>query len=245
MAGLNRAPDMKSKNSTISKIEAQRKEKARGMPSLRTGRRKYYDCFSYFYDAFIKIHSRRHGDATRSFLVKAAKLEGKFHPRILDLCCGTGDVLLAFAQQYSNSLKIGYDFSRGMLAQARKKTTSASTSLVQGAAAVLPFADNSFDVVTCSHALYELKGEDRKNSLLEMKRVVRDKGVVLLMEHAIPKNPVIKILFYIRMFMMGSADEREFVKGGIEPFRNIFSLVSLSFTPSEKSTLMSCRKITI
>ena len=212
---------------------------------LRKGRRKYYDYFSSFYDVFIKIHSRRHGDTTRSFLAKASNQEGNLHPRILDLCCGTGDVLLSFARQYPGSFNIGFDFSRGMLAQACRKTTDTGISFVQGDAAILPFTDDSFDVVTCSHAFYELKGEERKNSLLEMKRIVHENGVVLLMEHAVPKNPVLKILFYIRMFIMGSADAREFVKGGIEPFRNIFPGVSLTHTPSEKSKLIICRKTAV
>jgi ubiquinone/menaquinone biosynthesis C-methylase UbiE len=236
---------MKREKRAINPVETQRKEDHTVIPPLRTGRRKYYDRFSPFYDAFIKIHSRRHGDTTRSFLVQSAQLEGRSCPRILDLCCGTGEVLLAFARHYPGCVKTGCDFSRGMLAQTRKKTGPTGASLVQGDAAALPFSDNSFDVVTCSHALYELKGDCRKKSLLEMKRVIRDKGVVLLMEHAVPENPVVKILFYLRMFMMGSADAREFVKSGTKPFKDIFSRVSLSYTPSKKTRLFSCRKTTI
>jgi ubiquinone/menaquinone biosynthesis C-methylase UbiE len=96
--------------------------------------------------------------------------------------------------------------------------------------------------VTCSHALYELKGESRQKALLEMKRVVRPDGIVLLMEHEVPRHPVVKLLFYIRMFAMGSDDAREFVKGGMDSLKKIFPRVSLGHSKTGKSRLMSCRK---
>ncbi len=96
--------------------------------------------------------------------------------------------------------------------------------------------------MTCSHALYELKGESRRKALLEMRRVVRPDGVVLLMEHEVPRHPVVKALFHIRMFAMGSDDAREFVRGGMEPLKKVFPRVSLSHSKTGKSRLMSCGK---
>lgn len=212
------------------------------MSRLRTGRRRYYDIFSNYYDAFIRMHSRRDKDDTRDFLVESAHLGNKPSPRILDICCGTGSVILTFKERCPQSMAIGYDFSHGMLSKAREKNANGGAIFVEGDAAALPFADGSFDVVTCSHALYELKGEARVKALREMKRVVRPDGLVLIMEHEIPRRPLIKILFYIRMLSMGAQDAREFVKGGVEPYEKVFSRVSLSHTRSGKSRLMSCRK---
>ena len=212
------------------------------MTQLRTGRRKYYDIFSPFYDAFIRLHSRQNEDDTRDFLVHAAHLAGKTAPRILDICCGTGSVILTFKERCPKALAVGYDFSHGMLSKAQEKNTNGQVVFVEGDAATLPFAENSFDVVTCSHALYELKGETRQNALREMKRVVRPDGYVLVMEHEIPRHPVVKILFYLRMASMGSKDASEFVKGGLDPFERVFSRVTLSHSRTGKSKLMSCRK---
>ena len=212
------------------------------MTQLRTGRRRYYDIFAPYYDAFIKFHSSRHEDDTRNFLVDAAHLDGKTMPRILDVCCGTGSVILAFKERYPESEAIGYDFSPGMLRKAQEKDLKGRIIFIEGNAATLPFDDSSFDVVTCSHALYELKGETREKALQEMKRVVRPDGYVLLMEHEVPRHPVIKFLFYIRMLSMGSKDANEFVKGGLEPFKKIFPKVTLSHSRSGKSKLMSCQK---
>lgn len=212
------------------------------MTQLRTGRRRYYDIFSPFYDAFIRLHSRQNEDDTRNLLVNAAHLEGKPMPRILDICCGTGSVILAFKERYPESVAIGYDFSPGMLRKAREKDVSGQVMFIEGDAAALNFDENSFDVVTCSHALYELKGETREKALREMKRVVRPDGYVLLMEHEIPRHPVVKLLFYVRMFSMGSDDAREFLKAGVEPFKKVFSSVTLSHSRSGKSKLVSCQK---
>lgn len=212
------------------------------MSELRTGRRRYYDAFSRYYDAFIRLHSGRDEDDTRDFLVGAAGLGDQSTPRILDVCCGTGSVVLAFADHYPDALAIGYDFSRGMLNKAREKNGAGRVTFVEGDAAALPFADDSFDVVTCSHALYELKGEARRRALAEMRRVVRPAGCVLIMEHEIPRHPVIRLLFTIRMLSMGSADAHEFVKAGLAPYRTVFSQVVLSHSKSGKSKLMSCRK---
>jgi ubiquinone/menaquinone biosynthesis C-methylase UbiE len=113
---------------------------------------------------------------------------------------------------------------------------------INGDAARLSFGDDCFDVVCCSHALYELKNEVRKEALLEMKRVVKPNGRVLIMEHEVPHKPFIKMLFYIRMMTMGPKDSREFVKQGIAPFEKIFEHVTLSHSRSGKSKLITCRK---
>jgi ubiquinone/menaquinone biosynthesis C-methylase UbiE len=212
------------------------------MTELRTGRQKYYDIFSHFYDYFIKLHSRNHRDETRRFLVDSARLEGKKKPRVLDICCGTGSVILSFAERFPHIQAIGYDFSRGMLHRAREKTLTGNVNFINGDAANLSFADDYFDIVCCSHALYELKGKVRKKALLEMKRVVKPDGMVLIMEHEVPKRRLIKILFYIRMLMMGPTDAREFLKQGINPFKEIFNVVIMSHSLSGKSKLITCKK---
>jgi ubiquinone/menaquinone biosynthesis C-methylase UbiE len=211
------------------------------MARLRVGRRRYYDLFSHFYDAFIRLHARQDEDDTRQFLVDAAQLENKCAPSILDVCCGTGSVIVAFAARYPEALLVGYDFSHGMLRKAKVKNADTRAVFVEGDAAELPFSDNSFDVVSCSHALYELKGQAREKALWEMKRVIHPDGVVLLMEHEVPSHPFIKFLFNLRLISMGSGDAREFVEGGLQRLRKIFSQVDLTHSQSGKSRLMICR----
>ena len=94
------------------------------MLKIRRGRQKYYNIFSHFYDLFIKLHSHNYGEETRKFLVDSAQLEGKIHPRVLDICSGTGSVVLAFGKRFSDILAVGYDFSLGMLQKAKGKDVS-------------------------------------------------------------------------------------------------------------------------
>ena len=212
------------------------------MSNLRTGRQKYYNIFSHFYDLFIKLHSHNYGEETRKFLVDSAQLEEKAHPKVLDICCGTGSVVLAFARKSPDIRSVGYDFSLGMLHKAKEKDLSDQTLFINGDAARLSFVDDCFDVVCCSHALYELKNQVRTDALSEMKRVVKPVGSVLIMEHEVPRRSFIKILFYIRMLMMGPKDSQEFLKQGLSPFEKIFTCVKISHTPSGKSKLIICRK---
>ena len=212
------------------------------MPGLRVGRRKYYDLFSHFYDAFIRLHARQDEDDTRQFLVDAAQLETKSASRILDICCGTGSVIVAFTERYPEALLVGYDFSHGMLRKAQEKNVDTRAVFVEGDAAELPFSDNSFNIVSCSHALYELKGQAREKGLWEMKRVIHPDGVVLLMEHEAPSHPFLRFLFNVRLISMGSDDAREFVEGGLQRLQKIFSGIDLTRSLSGKSRLMICRK---
>jgi len=208
----------------------------------RRWRRRYYDLFSRFYDRFIELHARKDESGTRSFLVQSAGLENIEKQRVLDVCCGTGAVLLAFAGRNCRGNFFGCDFSRGMLRAARQKDPDGRVFFIQANAARLPFADNSFHAVSCSHALYELKGEDRVDALHEMKRVVRNDGVVLIMEHEAPTRPLAGFMFRLRLLAMGSDDARDFMASGLKPFQKVFPAVTLRHSPSGKSKLICCRK---
>lgn len=209
---------------------------------MRKGRRRYYDLFSHFYDRFIALHSGRDEQTTRCFLVDSARLDGVDNPRLLDICCGTGSVVLAFAQKYPQSTSIGLDFSRGMLRKAREKDPTRSVNFLEADAGLLPFSDAVFDVVSCSHALYELKGEARMEALKEMKRVVKSGGTVLIMEHEVPERLFIRFLFRLRMALVGSAGAAGFLAAGLDPFKKLFSEVYLSHSPSGRSRLVCCIK---
>jgi ubiquinone/menaquinone biosynthesis C-methylase UbiE len=208
----------------------------------RLWRRRYYDVFSHFYDGFIRLHAGKDESGTRSFLSEAAPLKRIEKPQVLDVCCGTGAVVSAYASRYPGGAFIGLDFSHGMLLAAKRKSTGEGVVFVQGNANRLPFLDDVFHAVSCSHALYELKGEDRVKALREMKRVVREDGVVLIMEHEAPTKPLPAFMFRLRLKAMGPADAGEFVESGLKPFQRVFPSVTLRHTPSGKSKLICCRK---
>ena len=201
---------------------------------MRKWRRKYYDIFSKFYDTIIKLHSQDKSEALREFLIKKADLEPGF--KVLDVCTGTGSVAVRAKELYPKCEIYGVDFSKGMLKKAKEKRKDVHWILAS--ATMLPFKDNTFDVVFCSHAFYELKGAEKLWTLGEIKRVLKPKGRYLMMEHEVPKNRFIKFLYYIRLASMGSADGFEFVKKELNIISKFFSQVRKELSPSGRSKLI-------
>jgi demethylmenaquinone methyltransferase / 2-methoxy-6-polyprenyl-1,4-benzoquinol methylase len=102
--------------------------------------------------------------------------------RILDICCGTGDMtaaLLALRPTPAEPI-IGLDFSSTMLELARKKYTAANVLWVEADAMHLPYPDNSFDLVTSAFGFRNLT--NYAAGLAEIHRVLRPGGQIGILE---------------------------------------------------------------
>ena len=104
--------------------------------------------------------------------------------RVLDVCCGTGD--LALAASRAGGRVTGLDFSAPMLERARGK--SSEIEWIEGDALALPFADESFDAVTIGFGLRNLPNVER--GLTELRRVLRPGGRLAILEITRPKGPL-------------------------------------------------------
>lgn len=209
----------------------------------RKYRRKYYDFFSHFYDAFIALHSRDQSGELRKFLVQQAKL--KPGDIALDICTGTGSVLPNLHEHVgAEGLVVGLDFSHGMLRAARDRWGHKFSHIcfIEADVAHLPFGDNSLEGVTCSHAFYELKGDTQERALREIGRILKKGKPFLMMEHDVPDNPVIKFLFYLRIYFMGSGKAMEILGREQVVFQKYFARVQRIRTPSGGSKIFICRK---
>lgn len=100
----------------------------------------------------------------------------KSDTRVLDLCCGTGDMTFALKRRAGkSSLKImGADFSHAMLERAGQKSAGTSLCWVEADALNLPFPDVSFDLVTSAFGFRNLANYDA--GLAEIARVLRPGG---------------------------------------------------------------------
>jgi demethylmenaquinone methyltransferase/2-methoxy-6-polyprenyl-1,4-benzoquinol methylase len=105
--------------------------------------------------------------------------------RALDLCCGTADLALELAR-LSQGRVVGSDFVHGMLVLAQQKVRQVRTSLelVEADALNLPFADDSFDVVTAAFGFRNLANYQR--GLEEIQRVLKPGGEAGILEFALP-----------------------------------------------------------
>ena len=205
-------------------------------------RRAYYDVFSGFYDLIIRLHSRDDGASLRDFLVESSGLEhGDTH---LDICTGTGSVALRASTTVGEQggKVIAVDFSRGMLKKARQKIKDRglkNVHMVKADVGSLPFKEGTFDVITCSHAMYELPADVRRKSLGEVKRALKTGGSFVMMEHEIPKKPFIRFLYYVRLTSMGSFENRQFARDEIPELEKYLTNIRKSLSPTGKSKLIS------
>jgi len=142
---------------------------------------KRYDLANHWLSGGIDFYWRKK-------LVKFAK-EG--NPRdILDLATGSGDVLFALRQGLGNEVNLtGLDFCEPMLEQARRKRTvrgleEPANQFLHGDCLALPFADESFDLITIAFGLRNLA--DRAKGLREMHRVLRPGGRLIILEFSQP-----------------------------------------------------------
>ncbi len=202
-------------------------------------RQKYYDLFSHFYDYFIKIHSRDKNEGLRKYLFEISNV--KDYSKILDLCCGTGSNLTHLEKILKNNgIIAGIDFSMGMLKKAKEKIFF--SYLICGDVEYLPFKENFFEVIFYTYAFYELKAEKVLNTLNEIKRVLVPKGKLYIMEHEVPKNKFIKLLYYLRLASMGLKKARNILSHELEILSQVFTKVEKIVTPSGNSKIIICQK---
>lgn len=140
------------------------------------------------YDRANHILSLNRDRAWRRELVRhAAPKPGE---RLLDLCTGTGDVVIEFARACPDIQIVGLDLSEEMLRIARDKFTrlglNQRVQLVHGNALELPFAEGSFEIATIAFGLRNLP--DRTHGLREIYRVLSHGGRVFILEFSIPQG---------------------------------------------------------
>src|SRR5258705_9679587 len=121
--------------------------------------------------------------------------------RVLDLCCGTGDLAFAFRKEAPQGAEIiGSDFVPEMLVRARAKAAAANTAVefIEADALNLPFAAASFDLVSCAFGFRNLANYEC--GLNEILRVLKPGGAAAILEFAEPPGKLFGAFyrFYFR-----------------------------------------------
>jgi demethylmenaquinone methyltransferase/2-methoxy-6-polyprenyl-1,4-benzoquinol methylase len=111
--------------------------------------------------------------------------------RILDLCCGSGDLMIAL-QKRARSRVLGSDFSHRMLVAARAKAPS--SPLFEADALSLPLADESLDLITVAFGFRNFANYTR--GLAELRRVLKPGGTAAILEFTTPPNTVFRALYH-------------------------------------------------
>ncbi|HVE66508.1 MAG TPA: bifunctional demethylmenaquinone methyltransferase/2-methoxy-6-polyprenyl-1,4-benzoquinol methylase UbiE [Thermoanaerobaculia bacterium] len=115
--------------------------------------------------------------------------------RVLDLCCGTGDMCFLAAEMGASRV-VGADFTLPMLGVARRRATAAASrpAFVGADALRLPFADGSFDAITVGYGLRNVA--DPRAALAEMRRVLAPGGRAVVLDFGKPDNALASALYF-------------------------------------------------
>jgi demethylmenaquinone methyltransferase / 2-methoxy-6-polyprenyl-1,4-benzoquinol methylase len=138
-----------------------------------------FDRISPVYDPMNLLMTAGLDRRWRRLTVAAAVRPGD---RVLDACCGTGD--LALEAQRAGGRVTGLDFSGRMLERARRK--SSAVEWVRGDVLALPFSDGSFDAVTVGFGIRNVA--DLEAGLRELARVLRPGGRLGCLEITRPRG---------------------------------------------------------
>ena len=146
----------------------------------------------------------------------------------LDICCGTGDLVLALARRACGAHPVyGSDFCHPMLVAASEKIgrRGAHARLFEADALRLPVRDASLDLLTVAFGFRNLASYE--DGLTEMRRVLRPGGMAAILEFSQPPNPLFAALynFYSRRILpviggalSGSRDAYRYLPESVSKF---------------------------
>lgn len=149
---------------------------------------------------------------------------------VLDVACGTGDVLRALLERRDRVRAVGLDFSRPMLEGAADKLRSDAIEetrwdLVQGDALSLPFRAGTYSAVTVAFGVRNFT--DRKQGFQEVHRVLKPGGVCVILEFFPPPDRwylkpfhwyLRHVLPRIGRFISGSREAYGYLRDSIHAF---------------------------
>jgi demethylmenaquinone methyltransferase/2-methoxy-6-polyprenyl-1,4-benzoquinol methylase len=168
-----------------------RESAARAIREMFTAIAPRYDLLNHLLSANVdKVWWRR---TARNF----SHILAKPGARVMDMCCGTGDMAFALRRQGGRAAIMGADFSHTMLARARDKDTKHAIEWLEADALQLPFPDATFDLITSAFGFRNLADYDA--GLREIFRLLRPNGECGILEFSEPKGVLGKFYgFYFK-----------------------------------------------
>ena len=138
---------------------------------------------AFLYDLLLAILTFGRERSFRQNTLEMAKIGPG--DRVLDVGCGTGTLAIAAKRLVGPDGAVsGVDASAEMIARAKAKAARQGLAVTfeVGTAQKLPFADAAFDVVLSSLMLHHVPEPTRKDALMEMRRVLKPAGRLLVVE---------------------------------------------------------------
>jgi len=143
------------------------------------GVERMFDRIAPVYDAMNRLMTVGLDRRWRRITVEQVVRRGD---RVLDACCGTGD--LALEARRHGGIVTGLDFSERMLERARRKEPA--IEWIRGDVLALPFADGAFGAATVGFGIRNV--DDLDAGLRELRRVLRPGGRLGILELTTPRG---------------------------------------------------------
>jgi cyclopropane fatty-acyl-phospholipid synthase-like methyltransferase len=156
-------------------------------------------------------------DAVREALIAQAHVAPGH--RVLDVGCGSGDLLLAVLRAAPGARAVGVDGDPEMLAWAREKAARAGVALElhQGLAHEAPFADASFDRVLSTLVFHHLTTDTKQRTLARIRAWLRPGGELHVADWGRPQDPLMGLAFLGVRLLDGFESTRDVVHGRFVP----------------------------
>ena len=155
--------------------------------------RQMFDNIAPSYDKLNHIMSLNVDKLWRRYALKSI-VDGT-PQRILDVACGTGDSTVSIARAAAPGTEVtGADISEGMMALVMEKAEKAGVgdrvTLEVADGEALPYADGTFDRVTCAFGIRNFEHKER--GLAEFRRVLKEGGRAVILELSVPQNRLVR-----------------------------------------------------
>lgn len=159
-----------------------------------------FSAIARHYDFLNSLLSLRFDRVWRRETVKASSVTPT--SKVLDVCTGTGELALAYSDKIgADGSVIGSDFCFEMLVIGDQKlqqpvgaVSNRTTSFLAADTLVLPFLDNTFDIVSVGFGIRNVA--DLELGIREMTRVAVPGGRIAILEFTQPVNPIFRSFYY-------------------------------------------------
>ncbi|MEA3429298.1 MAG: bifunctional demethylmenaquinone methyltransferase/2-methoxy-6-polyprenyl-1,4-benzoquinol methylase UbiE, partial [Thermodesulfobacteriota bacterium] len=198
--------------------------------------REMFEQIAPKYDLLNRLLSCRQDVYWRRMMVSEIKVPA--NGLLLDVACGTGDVILEIMRQKGSSVKVcGIDFSTSMLMLARDKIKNmragSNIHLLSGNALNLPFKTETFDALTIAFGIRNIV--DRLSALQAFHRTLSSNGMLVVLELAFPEKGLLpafyhlyfkKILPVIGQFFSKNLKAYQYLPCSVEKFPDPYSFAA-------------------
>ena len=134
--------------------------------------------------------------------------------RILDVCCGTGELTTVIARQVYTGRVVGVDTSGSALDMARAKSGRIPVTLVKASGDSLPFRSSGFDRCFISLGLHHMPTEGRQKALAESHRVLAPKGTLHVIDYNLPERGIRRLATIVSVKLDQSKEASEMLRTG-------------------------------